>query len=102
MKRVETWSERLRAWRGISGADNRGNFTQRSAAKHLGVAYATYTSWEQGIRTPHALLQAALGPLLFREPSTLPGKKTPASAPAKNNQAPRRKRPASRGRTKEE
>jgi DNA-binding transcriptional regulator YiaG len=52
-----TFAKELCAWRAAQG---RGNWTQKQAAKHLGVELGTYRNWEQGKHEPASYVLSLL------------------------------------------
>ena len=53
-------SDALKAWRGVTAANGRGDLTQLEAAARLGVPLKTYLDWEQGRHAPRGLALEAL------------------------------------------
>ena len=62
-----TFAKELCAWRAAQG---KGQWTQKQAAKHLGVELGTYRNWEQGKRAPRGPARALLA-VIAHAPDTV-------------------------------
>jgi DNA-binding transcriptional regulator YiaG len=56
-EQAPTFAAELCAWRAAQG---KGQWTQKQAAKHLGVELGTYRNWEQGKHEPASYVLSLL------------------------------------------